>query len=97
MTDTAFAAAAARSCVQECVRNNFPIWTSLAGCDARRCSGEFEQHAASLRNGLRMQARTRPAREERGLAIPNKRRETQQRACRTPDISGSYFVHVPWI
>src|SRR5439155_21625628 len=44
---------------------------------ARRCSREFEQHAARLRNGRRLQAMMRPARAARLEALLPARRATQ--------------------
>jgi hypothetical protein len=50
---------------------DFFVWLGL--------SRGFEQHAASLRNGLRMQAQTRPARARR------RHSELWQRRATTPD------------
>jgi hypothetical protein len=50
---------------------DFFVWLGL--------SRGFEQHAASLRNGLRMQAQTRPARVRR------RHSELWQRRATTPD------------
>jgi phospholipid-binding lipoprotein MlaA len=51
---------------------DFFVWLGL--------SRGFEQHAASLRNGLRMQAQTRPARARR------RHSELWQRRATTPDV-----------
>src|SRR6266545_7579764 len=69
--------------------HNFRFWASMAGCDARVEQG-FEQHAASLRNGLRVQAQTHPARDDRAALPPHcKRSATQQRTRQTPHKSAN--------
>ena len=58
------------------------------GCDAVGWQGwsrEFGQHAARLRNGLRLQAQTRPARETTLRANAREEEQRSQRAAARPN------------
>ena len=71
------------------------------GCDAVGWQGwsrEFGQHAARLRNGLRLQAQSRPARET--TLRPHGREEEQrgQRAAARPNRARSALtLVVKWV